>query len=72
MVTNEALEEGEVFHQQINNIIEIINGVEKQTSQIKFQTQFDKQLDHAKLSRKIGTERTDRAQKVYQNNYSIA
>lgn len=71
LVSMKSLQEGEEFQKDINNIIQIIDGVEKNMCQNKLSTQFNKNKSMSFQRRKLEMTRTILAQTSHQQNQML-
>jgi hypothetical protein len=71
LVSMKSLQEGEEFEKDINNIIQIIDGVEKSMCPNKLTNQFNKNKSMSFNRRKLEMTRTILAQTSHQQNYMM-
>lgn len=71
LISMTSLQEGEEFEKDINNIIEIIDGVEKNMCSNKLSNQFKKNQNLSYNRRKLEMTRTILAQTNHQHNYML-
>ena len=69
MISMECLQEGEKFEKDINDIMKIIEGVEKNMSQTKLLGSFERNHTVSRTKRKADLDRTLLAHTFHQNNF---
>lgn len=71
MISEGSLREGEAFEKDINNIIDIIDGVEKNMCHDKLSHQFKRNQNVSYNRRKLEMTRTILAQTNHQHNFML-
>lgn len=71
LISMNSLQEGEEFERDINNIIEIIDGVEKNMSQQRLTQHFTRTTALSNTRRQLEMSRTLQAQNNHQQNFTV-